>query len=231
MRPFLPIALILALVSPIQAAEPIRIVTLGDSITKAVRPGVKADETFSAYLQAALKKEGIAAEVINVGVGSETTELALARFDKAVLARKPQVVTIMYGANDHWIDKGKMKPRVPPEKFIANLTKMVAEVRKAGGKPILMTTPITVGKAYDDDDEGSAKRLREYVQLTRDLARELKVPLVDHYAHWETAAKTTDLKTWITDPWHPNPLGHREMAKIMVPVVLKVIREETANPK
>ena len=36
---------------PVFAAEPVTIVTLGDSITKGVRAGVKADETFSSQLK------------------------------------------------------------------------------------------------------------------------------------------------------------------------------------
>ena len=52
------------------AAEPTaRIVTLGDSITKGVRTGVKPQETFAALLQAALKEQGRDVEVTNVGIG------------------------------------------------------------------------------------------------------------------------------------------------------------------
>lgn len=208
----------------ITAAEPVTIVTLGDSITKAVRPGVKPDETFSAYLQADLKKDGVNANVINVGIGGENTDQALARLDKAVLARKPQVVTIMYGANDHWIDEGKKEPRVPPAKFAANLRKIVAEVRKIGGKPVLMTTPPPIGSAYPKGQDNKPERLREYVQITRDVAKSENVPLVDHYAHWEKLGAIT--KRWVTDPWHPNPRGQREMETIMLPVVQHLLADK-----
>src|SRR5205814_1916460 len=75
----------------------VKIVALGDSITRGVRTGVKAEETFAALLQADLRKEKVAAEVVNVGVGGERTDGALARLAKAVVALKPQVVTVMYG--------------------------------------------------------------------------------------------------------------------------------------
>src|SRR5579872_7361801 len=52
----------------------VKIITLGDSITKGVRPGVKPEETFAALVEAGLKKEGIAAQVINVGIGGERTD-------------------------------------------------------------------------------------------------------------------------------------------------------------
>lgn len=216
----------LLLVMP-AGAEPITIVTVGDSITKAVRPGVKPHETFSAWLKVDLQKNGIDANVINVGIGSEDTDLALARFDKDVIARKPKLVTIMYGANDHWIHKGKTEPKVSPEKFAANLKKMVADVRKAGGTPVLMTTPLPIGKAYPVDQANSLKRLEKYVQITRDVARTEKTPLVDHYAQWEAIAakKEIDLASWVTDPWHPNAVANRMMAAFMLPEVLKALRE------
>ena len=94
------------------AAEPLRIVTLGDSITKGVRPGVKPEETFAARLEAALQTDGVAVSVVNVGIGSERTDLALKRLVKDVIAQKPAVVTIMYGTNDSYVDQGKSASRI-----------------------------------------------------------------------------------------------------------------------
>src|SRR5689334_16034900 len=116
----LPVALI-CLMLPLTASavgddktnEPvIKIVTLGDSITKGARAGVKAEETFAALLETELKKQGVKAEVANVGIGGERTDGALARLEKDVLARKPRVVTIMYGTNDSFVDKGQTTPRL-----------------------------------------------------------------------------------------------------------------------
>src|SRR5258706_11894334 len=92
------------------AAEPqtpLEIVTLGDSITKGVRSGVKPEETFAALLEADLKGRGVDAHVSNVGIGGERTDGALARLEKDVLAKKPRLVTVMYGTNDSYVDKGK----------------------------------------------------------------------------------------------------------------------------
>lgn len=217
----------LALVSPSPAAEPITIVTLGDSITKAVRPGVTNEQTFSTVLQGLLKKDGIDAKVINVGIGSEDTDLALKRFDKDVLAKKPRLVTIMYGANDHWIHKprGKTAPTVPPAKFEANLKKMVTDLRKAGATPVLMTTPPPIGSGSYPKGEDAFDRLEEYVKITRAVAKETKSPLVDHYADWKKKeAGGVKLTGWITDAWHPNATGHQAMAELMAPVVREALK-------
>src|SRR5207244_4225030 len=119
----------------------VRIVTLGDSITKGVRPGVKTEETFAALLQVRLRKEGIDCEVTNMGVGSERTDLALARLAKDVVPLKPRFVTIMYGTNDSYVDKGQKEPRLTEEEYRTNLKQLVADLRETDIQPVLMTEP------------------------------------------------------------------------------------------
>src|SRR6476660_7469915 len=117
--------LVLSLVAGVvQADEPAKIITLGDSITKGVRQGVKANETFAAYLQDMLKEKGVKAEVINVGIGGEDTNGALRRLERDVIGRKPRLVAIMYGTNDSYVDKGKKDSRLTPEQFRRNLTEL-----------------------------------------------------------------------------------------------------------
>ena len=206
--------------------QPVRIITLGDSITKGVRPGVKTEETFATLLQEGLKKERIAAEVINVGIGGENTAQALRRLKAQVIDKKPTIVTIMYGANDSYVDKGKSAARLTEDEYRANLKKIVEELRKASITPILMATNRLGDKhANNGAGEHPGKKLDVYVAICREVARELKLPLVDHHEHWSKALKDgTDIEKWMTDSCHPNPKGHAEMAKQMLPVVVKAIR-------
>jgi lysophospholipase L1-like esterase len=68
-------------------------------------------------------------------------------------------------------------------------------------------------------------RLEPYVEACRAMAREMKAPLVDHFTHWTKAvAGGTDLGKWTTDQCHPNPRGHREMAGLLLPAVLELLR-------
>ena len=71
----------------------------------------RAEETFAALLEADLKSRGVEARVTNVGIGGERTDGALARLEKDVLAKKPRLVTVMYGTNDSYVDKGKTDSR------------------------------------------------------------------------------------------------------------------------
>jgi predicted acyl esterase/lysophospholipase L1-like esterase len=214
------------ILAPLRPAASVKIITLGDSITKGVRPGVKSEETFAFLLQERLRKEGVEASVVNVGVGGERTDQALQRLSKAVIALNPRVVTIMYGTNDSWVDKDKKDSRLSPEAYGANLRRLVADLRKADIEPVLMTEP-RLGDRHGRNGAGEHpnQRLEAYVRICRAVARETKTPLVDHFEHWSKRnAAGMDIGAWTTDQCHPNPRGHEEMAQTMLPVVLQVLR-------
>lgn len=208
-------------------SKPVRIVCLGDSITKGYRPGVKEEEAFPARLEAALRKEKIDAEVLNVGIGGETSTQGLKRLRTAVIDQHPDVVTVMYGANDSYIDNGKTSPRVPLDEYRANLTTIVRDLRKAGITPIVMTTNY-YGAAHPPDGSGKHPQLQMdiYMKACREMAAAENVPLVDHQQWWLDASKAgTDIETWMTDHVHPNARGHAEITKAMLPLVRRAIRE------
>jgi lysophospholipase L1-like esterase len=207
---------------PTGHAEPLRILTLGDSITKGVRPGVKADETFSALMEKQLRQQGIQATVTNAGVGGETTAGAAKRLARDVLAKSPHVVAMMYGTNDCYVDKGKEESRVSLPDFQTNLANLIDQLQKAGIQVVMMTEP-----AYAENGpkngvgEDSNVRLAEYMKVCRTVAREKKLLLVDHFAHWSAQRdKGVKLQPWTTDGYHPSPRGHAEMAHRIVQILL-----------
>lgn len=210
------------------AKPPLTIVTLGDSITRGERTGVKREETFAALLEADIKARGVEVKVINVGIGGERTDGALARLEKDVLAVKPKLVTIMYGTNDSYVDKGQDKPRLTREEYRANLAKLVQNIRAAGAIPVIMTEP-RWGKTAGANGAGEHPniRLESYMEACREVARELKAPLVDHYAAWSGAEKAGRvIGDWTTDQCHPNPAGCRVLADAILPVVLQAVAPE-----
>lgn len=207
---------------------PIKIITLGDSITKGVRTGVAAEETFAALLKGELRKQDIAAEVTNVGMGGERTDHALLRLEKDVTAEEPRIVTIMYGTNDSYVDQGQREPRLTEHQYRDNLVQIVERLRRAGIQPVLMTEPRWSATAKPNGiGEHPNLRLERYVQHCRDVAKELTVPLVDHFGYWSKAEKEgQDLDGWTTDTCHPNPQGHQELTGLILPV----IRENMGAP-
>lgn len=199
------------------------LVCLGDSITKGYRPGVTKEETFSSQLEKLLLEKGCKNQVLNVGIGGERTDQALHRFEKDVASKKPAMVLIMYGANDSYIDKGKTSPRISKEQFATNLKELVQKCKKIGAIPLLMTSNSYGRKPTNNGaDKNPNDLLSEFMVVTRLVAKESNTLLIDHFEFWSLADKSgTDVSKWTTDQLHPNPLGHKKMAELILPIVIK----------
>jgi lysophospholipase L1-like esterase len=209
----------------------IKILTFGDSITQGERPGVHSVQTYTYYLGNLLKWNGFDVEMIREGVSGEDTDGALRRMKRDVFEKKPDYVIIMYGTNDAFIDvqddEADTTPRIPLERYEKNLHTMVQALRKNNIKPVLMT-PIPMGNSWIQEI-GIYKRnhinfkLKEYVEAVRRVSKEEKVPLVDHFRKWIRWKEWgKNINTLMTDGVHPNPEGHRFIAKS----IFKVLRGE-----
>ncbi|GAB4159362.1 MAG: SGNH/GDSL hydrolase family protein [Planctomycetaceae bacterium] len=200
-------------------------VTLGDSITRGVRPGVKASETFASLVEKSLRKSGYRVKVTNVGIGGERTDQALKRLDKVLKKHAPAMMTVMYGTNDSYVDRGKSASRISLKSYEANLRRIVQHLRAKHVVPILMTEPRWGKNARKNGlGEHPNVRLEKYIDACRRVAREMKVPLVDHFDVWsKVEAKGIDIGKWTTDQCHPNPKGHRIMADTLRDVLSTVI--------
>lgn len=83
--------------SPAAAAEPVKIVVLGDSLSAGL--GLTAEAAFPARLAAALKAKGIAVTIANAGVSGDTASGGLGRLDWSVPDGTDAVI-VELGAND-----------------------------------------------------------------------------------------------------------------------------------
>jgi len=90
-------ALIMASAYLASAAQTIKLVVYGDSLTAGL--GVGPADAFPAQLQAALRAKGANVEVINASVSGDTVSAALERFDWAI-PDDADAVIVELGAND-----------------------------------------------------------------------------------------------------------------------------------
>lgn len=204
----------------------VRIIALGDSITRGARPNVTPTQIFPALVQAALRESGVRASVHNVGIGSERTDLALARLDRDVISQRPDLVMVMYGTNDSWVDKGKTDSRLTERQFDENLRRLVARLQAAKIGVVLVTEPRfgeeNPRNGLGEDPNG---RLGRFMEITREVARDLHLPLVDHFGQWtEAQQRGQRLQAWTTDGCHPNADGHADLARRVVATVAPLAR-------
>lgn len=202
----------------------IRIVVLGDSITKGTSSGVPEEETFRRLLQPDLAQAtGCDVEVVNAGVDGDITTTAIHRLRRDVLKQNPNYVTIMFGVNDAGYyrpatDSMADTPRVMAEDFRSNLETIVRAVQEIGAKPALVT-PVPMNPSYAQRDfpayveNGLNYLVDEYADIIRDLSSLNDLPLIDVHQAFRVDPDTEKL---VPDGIHPNKDGHRFIADIFV---------------
>ncbi|MEO7431997.1 MAG: arylesterase [Dokdonella sp.] len=158
-------ALLLVLLSsvcaPSIAATVAPVLVLGDSLSAAY--GLAPNEGWVTLLSQRLQAAKPARAVVNASISGETSAGGLARLPPLLSQHKPAVVIVELGANDGL--RG-----LPLTEVRTNLSKILADVRNAGAKGVLIgiELPVNYGPQYRDG-------LRS---LYRGLATEFNVPLL-----------------------------------------------------
>jgi lysophospholipase L1-like esterase len=173
---------------------------LGDSITQF---GWQYPGGYVKQVIAGFKSIGLTITPYPAGVSGNTSRDMLARLQRNVLDRKPTWMTLSCGVNDVWHGvKG-----VYLETYKKNITSIVDQAQAAGIKVMILTaTPIM------ENENDLNKKLVDYNDFLRQLAKERNLPLVDLNAiFWEKLkahppAPGTTLLT--VDGVHPNPEGY-----------------------
>jgi lysophospholipase L1-like esterase len=209
-----------------QSQDDLVIVTFGNSTTA-------PQETFKVYavqLEEILASVGINSKVLNAGIsGSHTGSYkdnnkhkvahAMDRLDTAVLSYHPDWVTINFGINDSWQDDGKKgASRIPIQKYRQNLSFFIDRIRTEGGKVILLT-PNPIGERYRGFHK---KRLKQYMKVTKRLAKFKKIPLIDSWKLFliNSRKMRTGIDSLLLDGMHPNETGHTIIAKAISEIII-----------
>lgn len=132
------------LAANLRAAEPIRILALGDSLTAGY--GLPREDAFPAKLQAALRRDGMSVIVYNAGVSGDTSAGGLSRLDWAMAmagGAPMDAVIVELGANDGL--RG-----LDPAATLANLDALIARLADKGPAVLLtgMKAPPNLGPEY-----------------------------------------------------------------------------------
>lgn len=191
----------LALAAPVSAAEPLRILALGDSLTAGY--GLSPEQGFVAQLQDALDAAGADAQVLDGGVSGDTTAGGLARLDWA-LADDPDLVILELGANDGL--RG-----IDPAETRANLDAMLTQLRKAGTEVLLagMLAPPNLGPEYG----------AEFNRIYPELAEAHGVLLYPFFLDGVAAEAALNQGDGI----HPNAAGIAVVIERILPYVMDAI--------
>jgi acyl-CoA thioesterase-1 len=191
-----------ALAAPVKS-NPVKILALGSSLTQGY--GLPPGTEFSVQLQAALKKKGIDATVINAGVSGDTSAGGLARLDWS-LADHPQAAIVELGSND-------MLRATPPEETERNLSAILAKLKAAHVKVLLtgMHAQRNLGADY----------VGQFDAIYPRLARKYDVLFYPFFL--DGVAMKPKLNQ--ADGMHPNPQGVKVIVSRILPLVVKLVKQ------
>ncbi|MFL5783363.1 MAG: arylesterase [Bacteriovoracaceae bacterium] len=191
-------ALLFVLVSSLASAT--TILVMGDSLTEGYH--LAKEEAYPYLIEQELKKTNPDIKVINGGVSGSTSASADKRLDWYLKA-KPEIMVLALGANDGL--RG-----VKPEETEKNLDSTITKAKSKGIKVILagMKMPPNFGKEFTE----------KFGKIFPTLAKKHHLIFIPFILE----GVASDPKLNLPDGIHPNPEGHKIMAK----TVLKYLRPE-----
>lgn len=192
---------------PVMAAEPLRILAFGDSLTSGY--GLPDADSFPSQLERALIAAGENVKLVNGGVAGDTSAGGVARLDWT-LADKPDLVLLEFGANDGL--RG-LDPAATRKNIAAMLTRLAQE--KIPTLLLGMKAPRNLGADY----------VTAFDPLYEDLARQFQVPLDPFYL--DGVAGDPALNQ--SDGIHPNAAGVAAIVKRITPEVIALIKARNEN--
>ena len=198
---------IVAVLTPHAAgADPRRplIWAFGDSLTAGY--GLPPAQGFTARLQAALRRDGVAATVRNGGVSGDTAAQGRARLRWGLrgLGRQPDLVIVELGAND-------MLRGLPVAQARANLDQILTELRRRNIPVLLagMRAAPNLGADY----------VRSFEAMYPALAKRQGVPLYPFFLDGVAGQRALIQ----SDGLHPNARGVGVVVQRIVPAVRRAL--------
>ncbi len=207
---FLVLAQLLAPAASDAGGGTLRVWCLGDSIVRRYARELKRLES--------------GWDIIDVGLGAERSDEGLVRLD--LLLRQgatPDVVVIIYGANDLVAGMLHAQPGFGPETALENIRAMAKRLRAAGAIPII-ALPVGAPPIRQQDPgeaQDTLKTLRQgFASLRRLLHRER--PHVDF--------RLVRHELFI-DPVHPSPAGGAIIARRARAAIRRALRQRAPAQK
>lgn len=188
-----------------------RIVFDGDSITDAGRDRNDFDSYGYGYVALVIQHlkqyANLELQFLNRGVGGDTTRNMLERFERDILAHKPDWVSIAIGVNDVWrFFDARPNEAVLIGEFEANYRKLLEPLHEKAG--LILVSPFLLEPDYNDPFRA---RVDQYAAVVNSLALEFGALFVPFQEAFD--ASSLEPSAFSDDRVHPNETGSQLMAQ------------------
>lgn len=150
--------------------------------------------------------------IYNLGIPDHTTNNLLSSFKSEIKVRlwQDDTVIIMIGKNDAILENATQTLAVPPEKFEANLKKLI-QIAKQYAKYIVLVETLPVDDKRVDPipwlptHSYKNEYVAQYNDIIRKVSKQEGIALVEIYSK----LINTDFEKLLEDGVHPNSEGHQ----------------------
>ncbi len=194
------------------------IVFLGDSITQAGND--KGGYVALIREELARKYKDLNVKVVGAGISGNKVPDLQKRVDKDVIEKKPSIVVIYIGINDVWHGENDPAKGTPKDKFDMGLREVIEKITKSGAQ-VILCTPSVIGELPDGTNKNDP-RLDEYSEVSRNIAKELNLPLCDLRKEFIVYLKDKNNKDpkkagiLTSDGVHLNAAGNKFVADLLL---------------
>lgn len=191
-----------------------KILFVGDSITDAGRRASAAPygDGYVAMVRSLLlaRYPNLGLRFANRGVSGDTVRHLAARWERDVLAERPDWLSVGIGINDVWRTfGGDPFEAVPLPEYEATLRDLLGQARQEIGARIILIEPYMI---EPDRAQPMRRQMDWYGEVVGRLAAEYGATLVRAQAAFDAALATTAPGDWSSDQIHPNGPGHALIA-------------------
>jgi lysophospholipase L1-like esterase len=208
---------------------------LGDSVTHGAFACIQGESAgcefdFEAVYHNRLRKKllevnpWLPVSIINAGVAGDTAEMGLARMERDVLSRRPDLCVVNFALND---------VNQPLETYVSSLGRVFDRLHEAHIPAILLTPnmlntyvhPDTIPMYRDYAAVTAAYqtqgRMDAYVDAARGLAAKRGIPVADAYAAWKEMERQGKDTTGLLANYinHPTKEMHTLFADVLFAVL------------
>jgi lysophospholipase L1-like esterase len=198
---------------------------IGDSITDCgrARPvGTVEDGLGNGYVNfvnAAIQAKcpELKIRILNTGVSGNRVTNLQNRWDKDVIAHKPDWLSIMIGINDVWrqFDSPDMEEQVLTEEFETILDELIIKTLPSL-KGLILITPYLI---EPDRADPFRAQMDIYTAVVKKLAEKHSAVMADTQAGFDAYLKHRDKTELCGDRVHPNAVGHMIIANAFLDAI------------
>ncbi len=186
----------------VESLEPIRWVFAGDSITHGALHTMGWRDYVELFGERVRWEMGRGRDcVIKTGVSGWRINTLADDLDWSLLQHRPHVAVLNFGMNDC------AQGSAGVGEFIRVYLDVLDRLAASGCSQIVVQTPNRIM----NNDSLRYSALPEYASAVHDIAAKSGALLVDHFSDWEPWERDGTLPFLLSDPIHPNELGHRLM--------------------